>query len=359
MSCEQEEFDLCKKIEKKKVPSLTLPSLKKEEDSAQSIKSRTSSELKIPRSSSISTIETLSDDHQPKHQQPTRLLGSIRKKAGNRLSVEGLVGRKSTTYVHSNGSPSFGHFIKDQTKDTEDVKEHQNLELILALEKSMQQGAYITKNLYIPKSLWQQTNVKLSYVDFKVSACTIIISDVSRLESWASLDNLDSSLKLLDPIEASVEKLKKNLSKKLKGESSKKISDNSSQTSNDSQTPQLINTKTEGSRKASHSFISWGSKLSKSVERINAFGLSKGEDNYKQYVEILEKLFYKVHILENWLNYYNEERKKSSNNQYDTIITRINTVCNGIDTVVGGFVIRDVTILLAKWLKRGSSWVNE
>lgn len=73
-----------------------------------------------------------------------------------------------------------------------------------------------------------------------------------------------------------MEKLKKNLSKKLKGESSKKISDNSSQTSNDSQAAQPINTKVEGSRKASHSFISWGSKLSKSVERINAFGLSKG-----------------------------------------------------------------------------------
>lgn len=147
------------KIEKKKVPSLTLPSLKKKEEDEQlskrSTRTRTSSLPKVPRSSSMSTVETLVED-QPKY--PTKLLassiGSIRKKAVNRLSMEGIVGRKNSTYIHSNGSPSFGHFLKDQTKDTDDLKEHQHLELILALQKSMQQGAYITKKLYIPKSLW-------------------------------------------------------------------------------------------------------------------------------------------------------------------------------------------------------------
>ncbi|KAI9253596.1 hypothetical protein BY458DRAFT_558972 [Sporodiniella umbellata] len=347
-----------KAIETKRAPSLKLSSFKKEESSVKSIRLRASSEFKIPRTSSLSTIDTVSDD-QPKTQQPNRLLGSIRKKAANRLSVEGLVNRKSATYVPSNDGPLFGHFIKDQTKNLDEIKGHHNLELILAIEKSMQQGAYITKNLYIPKSLWQQTNVKLPHVDFKVSACNTIISDVSRLESWTSMGNLESSLKLIDSIGASIEKLKKNFSKKLRGENPKKNTESSSQISNDNQSLNHTNTKPEGGRKTSQSFISWGSKLTKSVERINAFGLSKGEDGYRNYIESLEKLFRKLHVLESWLDYYEEEKRRTNDYQYDKIIMRINIVCNGIDTVVGGFVIRDVTILLAKWLKRGSSWVTE
>ncbi|KAG1057036.1 hypothetical protein G6F43_001108 [Rhizopus delemar] len=359
---EQKECRLDQKIEKKKVPSLTLPSLKKKEEDEQpskrSTRTRTSSLPKVPRSSSMSTVETLVED-QPKY--PTKLLassiGSIRKKAVNRLSMEGIVGRKNSTYIHSNGSPSFGHFLKDQTKDTDDLKEHQHLELILALQKSMQQGAYITKKLYIPKSLWQQSNVKLSYIDIKISACTTIINDISRLESWTYLNDLTSSLRLLDHVELSVEGLKSNLSKKLKSERSKKKDiDNSNQTTNSIQAIHH-NAKTE--RKASQSFISWGTKLTKSVERMNAFSLSKGDYNYKQYIEVLESLFNQVHVLENWLNYYYEEKKRSDSPQYDMIIVKTIKVCDAINTVVGGFIIRDITVLLAQWLKRGSSWVNE
>ncbi|KAG0750182.1 hypothetical protein G6F57_003873 [Rhizopus arrhizus] len=339
---QKEECRLDQKIEKKKVPSLTLPSLKKKEEDEQpskrSTRTRTSSLPKVPRSSSMSTVETLVED-QPKY--PTKLLassiGSIRKKAVNRLSMEGIVGH--------------------QTKDTDDLKEHQHLELILALQKSMQQGAYITKKLYIPKSLWQQSNVKLSYIDIKISACTTIINDISRLESWTYLNDLTSSLRLLDHVELSVEGLKSNLSKKLKSErSKKKDAGNSNQTTNSIQT---IHHSAKTERKASQSFISWGTKLSKSVERMNAFSLSKGDYNYKQYIEVLESLFNQVHVLENWLNYYYEEKKRSDSPQYDMIIVKTIKVCDAINTVVGGFIIRDITVLLAQWLKRGSSWVNE
>lgn len=120
----------------------------------------------------------------------------------------------------------------------------------------------------------QQSNVKLSYIDIKISACTTIINDISRLESWTYLNDLTSSLRLLDHVELSVEGLKSNLSKKLKSErSKKKDAGNSNQTTNSIQT---IHHSAKTERKASQSFISWGTKLSKSVERMNAFSLSKG-----------------------------------------------------------------------------------
>lgn len=64
---------------------------------------------------------------------------------------------------------------------------------------------------------------------------------------------------------------------------------------------------------------------------------------------------------ENWLNYYNLEKRKSATRQpqHDLLIMKLVKICSVINHVVGGFVIRDITILLAKWLKRGGSWVNE
>lgn len=64
-------------------------------------------------------------------------------------------------------------------------------------------------------------------------------------------------------------------------------------------------------------------------------------------------------VIENWQSFYREGKRNSSDSQYDAIITKLEVICSVINTVVGGFVIRDMTILLAKWLKRGSSWVNE
>lgn len=122
-------------------------------------------------------------------------LGSMRKKAANRLSMEGLVSRNR----HHGNSNSYGFVLKDQIQATPqeleyateqqyqqqsqpfersdsyssngqsammddavflDDQQHQqqqansHLKLILALEKSMTEGAHITQKLYIPKNLW-------------------------------------------------------------------------------------------------------------------------------------------------------------------------------------------------------------
>jgi hypothetical protein len=55
------------------------------------------------------------------------------------------------------------------------------------------------------------------------------------------------------------------------------------------------------------------------------------------------------------------EKRKSTvrQPQHDVLIMKLVKICTVINHVVGGFVIRDITILLAKWLKRGGSWVNE
>lgn len=70
-------------------------------------------------------------------------------------------------------------------------------------------------------------------------------------------------------------------------------------------------------------------------------------------------LILNVTNIEQWLNHYNFEKRKTRQPQLDVLIKKLVNICTVINTVVGGFVVRDITVLLAKWLKRGGTWVNE
>ncbi|CAO3626534.1 unnamed protein product [Mucor fragilis] len=432
-------------------PAMNLPSLKKKDHDNTPIpkvrsvfRARTSSLPKAPvmqRSSSMSTVETISspteaeqhkqhhhhqsreaisiDTTPPSHSQtyPAQMivnrpiisrpsvggLGSMRKKAANRLSMDGFTisrAKEKLSNSPSAGSSTYGSFLKDHIQpvaadDMEYIMDNStaiqddvapqldssnedlslqdskqssssHLKLLLALEKSMLEGAHITQRLYIPKSLWQQPNIRLSSMDIKVSACELLLTDIARLENWSYLDDLISSTRLLDHFETSVDHLQMTLSKKLKRDSiiESSSSSGSSQLSHSgsihhSSSRDSISMSRMDSGKKTQSFMSWGTKLTKSVERMNAFSLTKTEDQYKNYIEALQKLFAKIHVLEHWLNHYHTEKQRSRQVQHDVLITKLIKICTVINTVIGGFVVRDITVLLAKWLKRGGSWVNE
>lgn len=215
-------------------PAMNLPSLKKKDQDNTPIpkvksifRSRTSSLPKAPimqRSSSMTTVDTISStaeeqQHKPQkeaitidttpspHSQtyPAQMivnrpiisrpsvggLGSMRKKAANRLSMDGFTisrAKEKLSNSPSTGSSTYGLFLKDQIKPAaaddmeyimnnstathDEVSSHidsneddlsveenrqlnnSHLKLLLALEKSMLEGAHITQKLYIPKSLW-------------------------------------------------------------------------------------------------------------------------------------------------------------------------------------------------------------
>ncbi|CAO3618373.1 unnamed protein product [Cunninghamella blakesleeana] len=261
-----------------------------------------------------------------------------------------------------------------------------HLKLIMALENSMNYGGYITPSLFIPKNLWHHNNIRLPSMDVKVAACESLILDLNRIEKWKNLDDIRGSLRLIESLEEVVDGLQITLSKKLKRDSlvdstDDNISiihspDGSSLFSNSSNNISTIGIGSNGSIASTGSsgsstvsngsgslnkrtqFMSWGSKLSKSVERMNAFSLTKVEDQHRHYIEVLQKLFIKLHLLEMWFQHY-LKKDRQKNPHYDTLLSKLGKVCEGINRVVGGFVLRDVAILLGKWLKRGSTWVNE
>lgn len=141
-------------------------------------------------------------------------------------------------------------------------------------------------------------------MDVKVSACESLMTEIARLEKWSYLDDLISSTKLLENFEHSVDHLQTSLSKKLKREShvesSNNNNNNNSNNNNNNNNSNNTNNNNSGtsqakstnmihsnsrdsmstisrmdSGKKTQSFMSWGTKLTKSVERMNAFSLTK------------------------------------------------------------------------------------
>lgn len=140
------------------------------------------------------------------------------------------------------------------------------MRLLLALKKSMEEGAYITPRLYIPKNMWYQPNIRLQHMEVKIAACESLMGDLARLSKWKRLDDLTASMRLLETLEEAIEGLQTLLARKLKRESMA-----------DATPPATASTSpTKDHHDAgSKKFMSWGSKLSKSVERMNAFSLTK------------------------------------------------------------------------------------
>jgi hypothetical protein len=294
-------------------PAMALPSLKPKNAEVPVIKNifraRTSSLPRAPlmrRSSSMTTVETTAslEDHRrnitdttsdfddtsstastapstiinvpimrPPIPRPGGL-GSMRKKAAHRLSRSSMDGsmRKDKAV--------FGLFIKESQKQEissmdyietrssiqEDLVslESNHLRLMFALEKSMNEGGHITQHLYIPKNLWFQPSIRLNSMDIKTTACESLMSYINRLESWTYLNDLVSSFRLIESFELALKSLESNLSKKLKRDSL-----NMEESNRDSHPIRI------DSAKKTQSFMSWGNKISKSVERMNAFSLTK------------------------------------------------------------------------------------
>jgi hypothetical protein len=112
-------------------------------------------------------------------------------------------------------------------------------------------------------------------MDIKVSACESLMSDIARLENWSYLDDLVSSTRLLEHFETSVDQLQTNLSKKLKRESTLENNSSDNQASSNQHRDSMSTISRIDSGKKTQSFMSWGTKLTKSVERMNAFSLTK------------------------------------------------------------------------------------
>ncbi|KAG2184208.1 hypothetical protein INT44_009223 [Umbelopsis vinacea] len=291
---------------------------------------------------------------------PTRTSSQMsRPSPGEKAPMSEYFGKQPS----SNGSPNQK---MNQLVDTHALPEPVNLpvpgtplHLFKALESSMIQGAYISRRLYVPKKLWHQSNVRLPSIESKLNAIETLLPPLAKLELWSHLTDVPASMRQIDALAKLLDSLQTSLAKKLgqlkKGHDYDEFQTNSMprKVERDSVIVGLKDSGPGGRKQ----FSSWGSRLSKSM----TFTSAKSEDLYQQYIDSLLKLFQASHVLEAWLVHYKNAKTESTTSeaQCENMLQKLRKVCESLDTVIGGFVVRDLAILLGKWMKRGSSWVGD
>ncbi|CAM0138198.1 hypothetical protein VKS41_001437 [Umbelopsis sp. WA50703] len=239
------------------------------------------------------------------------------------------------------------------------------LYLIKTLECSMTQGAYLSRRLYVPKKLWHQPNVRLPSLEAKLNAIETLLPQLARLELWAHMTDMPASMRQVDALANMLETLQNSLSKKL-GQLKKAHESTDFQTSPSplamgrrGDRESVINgLKEPGAGAVGRKQLSmWGSRLSKTM----SFSSGRSEDMYQHYLDALLKLFQASHVLDTWINHYDATKQQAGapDAQCEKMLQKLRKVCDSLDTVIGGFVVRDLAILLGKWMKRGSTWVGD
>ncbi|KAI9248831.1 hypothetical protein BDA99DRAFT_226353 [Phascolomyces articulosus] len=116
------------------------------------------------------------------------------------------------------------------------------------------------------------------------------------------------------------------------------------------------------SNKTSQTFAAWGNKLSKSVERMKLESSRTSEHQHSTYIQALIQVFTLAQVLDSWRMQYTEIIGRVPHDKvlsYAMFLTRLQACTETLEKIVCAFVLRDVTLLVHKWIKRSREWSLE
>ncbi|KAF9435849.1 hypothetical protein BGZ76_005397 [Entomortierella beljakovae] len=287
--------------------------------------------------------------------------------------------------------------------------------LMRKLEQTMTSGGFLTKRMYVPRTIWYQSLVRLPAADTKISVCQTLITLFNKLSKQGQSGQLNLAiesgpegdtergalLKELDALETAATQVQSKLSKKLsfiprpgKNGLNLTISTNQgynedmqgpatggaasvfgaqslygdNQHWNQSDEPPLP---TSGTLNYEKSTKKGGVSVGGSAPDANTGGL-KGQwksfsksvqksigndkiDDTSTYTETMVRLFQASYILESMLRHYSP-----SPYQLNIQITnKLRRLCDVLSQVICAFVVRDLGELMGKYVKRVGAWVSE
>ncbi|KAF9322018.1 hypothetical protein BG003_008209 [Podila horticola] len=293
--------------------------------------------------------------------------------------------------------------------------------LMRRLEQTMTQGGFLTRKLFVPRTIWYQSLVRLPAAESKTSACQTLHSMLNKMSLQAQRGHLtlmvepgggvdgDQNrtmiLRELEALEAATVQIQNKLSKKLSfihrpgkrpghppastgfsaipGSGALSIStqhhhsghspyqdenpmspdghdDNESSTTTTPVTSPIrksvVGAGIAGGGAGGVDTASlknqWKS-FSKSVQK--SIGNDKIGDS-SAYTDSVVSLFQSSYILEDMLKHYNSLSPFQTHIQ---IVNRLRRLSEFLYFVVCAFVVRDLSELMSRYLKRVGTWVNE
>ncbi|KAI8887373.1 hypothetical protein K501DRAFT_330610 [Backusella circina FSU 941] len=224
--------------------------------------------------------------------------------------------------------------------------------LLDRLHKSMTQGGYITPRLHVPMDMWYQKNVRLPVLDAKITACEVLITLLDKMDSRHTFDNTGNVSRDLKTLDTTLNQIKYSLIRKLQY-----IEDKGQQAMITQYKTYIGILSKDNASKTSQTFASWGSKLTKSMERINI--TINPHDQMSLYIKTLIRLFTSVKVLVRWSERLQERYDQSKGETkpiHESILKAHNACVEQFGLIFCGFILRDYTILLDKWMKRAQEW---
>jgi hypothetical protein len=227
------------------------------------------------------------------------------------------------------------------------------------LQASIERGSYITKRLYLSRELWLQSGSRLLAIETKVRMLDSISNGIEGIERAGSfllrpshtdqpgLNAINASkfLKLLEDFETLLIEVQNTLAKKLGF------------------------LETVDGKKSSNSFVSLGSKLTRSLDRMTANSKSN-IDTPANYIDGLSRLFTKAQVIGEHLRTLNRSKREldsispTKESEWDSISIEIYATLPAelkrsiefklkrasefFTSVILRFVLRDVAILVDK-----------
>ncbi|CAG8524805.1 625_t:CDS:2 [Acaulospora colombiana] len=146
--------------------------------------------------------------------------------------------------------------------------------LMRLLERTMTTGGYLTPKLYIPCNLWLQGHAKLTAIDTKISSCDVVLNCLIRL-SKTSIDDIANLSRELEGIESIIEGLQNSLARKLS----------------------YVESTNGKSRQSTSSLMNWGSKLSRSLDKMGMSNAMVRSEEANGYVDVLIKVFQNADVV--------------------------------------------------------------
>ncbi|OZJ06719.1 hypothetical protein BZG36_00364 [Bifiguratus adelaidae] len=277
---------------------------------------------------------------------------------GGRIVKEHLM---SASYLGLNNMPTEDPpYHRNDTKQPGTFREESNVtvaqplngfQLMRTLEKSMTIGAYLTPKLYVPKSLWYQSHVKLPFLEPKLHALQVLTQELLKCEQHTDLNDMATISNYLGNLESITESVATALGRKC-GIGSVKIEEDTAK-------------KETSQNRKTQSRLFWGTKLSKSVEKINFSPGNRTDDIVQLYVDMLIRLFRCAQMLEDWMRHFSQQQSSfihderhphpvpdRSMNQAEVIVSKISSIVDTLASVIGGLAVRDLALLLGKWIAR-------
>ncbi|KAK5169952.1 hypothetical protein LTR04_005466 [Oleoguttula sp. CCFEE 6159] len=255
-------------------------------------------------------------------------------------------------------------------------------------------GGYLSTKLFVPRDIWKVKGVKIKAVDEKISACDLLtaallkVGSVDDKDADAVLDELQSFEHVMDQVQIS-------LNRKLRSEVgaqglSSLFRDSASATTDSSQQGTETPAQKPSTTSSTKSYLSSWRRLRSKNSGVGLGSLSAGKDvskealtmpslpmtslpmvhfaerearnivcegPYANYMSALARLFDAVQILDDIARSVEDPGLKTSSPTYVGLELTVRHAAEFFAFFICRFVLADVTMLLDKFIKRGSEWV--